>query len=76
VNPPAKQKYQFWTGGAPEGELETWLASAQETKGSWWPHWQAWIEAMADERVPARQPGGGVLEVLDDAPGTYVLVRS
>src|ERR671920_1786928 len=28
VNPPSKPKYQFWTGGPIEGELETWMGQA------------------------------------------------
>ena len=41
VNPPAKPKYQYWTGGPPEGEFEDWVAAAKETPGSWWPDWVA-----------------------------------
>lgn len=76
VNPPDKNKYQYWTNGTPQGKLEDWFASAKETPGSWWPHWQAWIEQQDKKRVPARQPGGAVLEPLGDAPGTYVTIRS
>ncbi|CDZ60283.1 Poly(R)-hydroxyalkanoic acid synthase, class I [Neorhizobium galegae bv. orientalis] len=75
VNPPDKQKYQYWTGGKAEGQYEDWLTGAEETKGSWWPHWHAWAEAKDDERVPARKPGGKALNAIADAPGTYVLER-
>ena len=74
VNPPALKKYQHWTGGKPVGRFEDWLVSATENPGSWWPHWQRWIEAMTDDRVPARIPGK-TLEPLGDAPGSYVKVR-
>lgn len=76
VNPPAKPKYQYWTGGKPVGELEDWIAAAQEHPGSWWPYWATWIENQAPERVPARIPGDGKLAALGDAPGTYVLEKS
>jgi len=72
VNPPAKRKYQYWTGGDTSGDLKNWIATAEETPGSWWPHWHAWVEALAPERVPARQPGGGRLAPIEDAPGSYV----
>lgn len=75
VNPPDKQKYQYWTNGAVKGAYEDWVAGAKETPGSWWPHWQRWIETMDDERVPARTPGGGALNAIADAPGSYVLAR-
>jgi len=74
VNPPWSKKYQFWTGGKPEGSLEDWLARATETPGSWWPHWHSWIEKQDKMRVKARKPGKGG-KVLGDAPGTYVKVR-
>ncbi|MBO3760106.1 class I poly(R)-hydroxyalkanoic acid synthase [Ciceribacter sp. L1K22] len=75
VNPPDKKKYQYWTGGAPVGDYEDWLVKAKETAGSWWPHWQTWIEALDADRVPARKPGGGALNAIADAPGSYVLER-
>ncbi len=76
VNPPGKQKYQFWTGGPVEGELEEWVAKASENPGSWWPYWLSWIKEQAPRMVPAREPGGGKLETLCDAPGTYVLSKA
>lgn len=76
VNPPAKKKYQYWTNGPVTGNLEDWMQAATETPGSWWPHWQQWIEKQDEERVPARKPGGKKLKPLCDAPGTYVRVQS
>ncbi|TRC74583.1 class I poly(R)-hydroxyalkanoic acid synthase [Mesorhizobium sp. WSM4307] len=74
VNPPASGKYQYWTGGKPEGDFGQWIARAAEHPGSWWPHWQSWIEAKDDTRVPARKPGKH-MKTLGDAPGSYVKVR-
>ncbi|WP_445504154.1 PHA/PHB synthase family protein [Microvirga sp. G4-2] len=76
VNSPSKPKYQFWTGGPVEGELEDWMAKTTEHPGSWWSYWFSWIEKQAPKKVPAREPGGGKLEPLCDAPGTYVLARA
>lgn len=77
VNPPHKNKYQFWTSDGPlGGDLQAWLDGAQETVGSWWPDWHRWLEALEPERVPARDPEQGKLEPLCDAPGTYVKVVS
>jgi polyhydroxyalkanoate synthase len=74
VNPPALKKYQYWTGGKPVGTLEEWLDKASEHPGSWWPHWQQWIEERDPTRVPAREPGANV-GTLGDAPGEYVRIR-
>src|SRR6266404_2590259 len=77
VNPPAKTKYQYWTGDTPRGEdVEGWLRNAAEHPGSWWPDWLAWIKAQDAEEVEARPPGGGVFAPIEDAPGSYVKLRS
>jgi polyhydroxyalkanoate synthase len=76
VNPPMKPKYQYWTGGPPDGKFEDWVAKAKETPGSWWPDWLAWLTAQAPQRVPARKPGDGKLKPLCDAPGEYVRVKA
>ncbi|MFI0847866.1 class I poly(R)-hydroxyalkanoic acid synthase [Mesorhizobium sp. IMUNJ 23232] len=74
VNPPAQMKYQHWTGGKPVGAFEDWIAHATENPGSWWPHWQKWIEDKDARRVAARKPGDKG-KILGEAPGTYVKVR-
>ncbi len=75
VNPPALNKYQYWTGGKPVGDFDAWLAAAKETPGSWWPHWHEWIAGRDDRLVTARRPGARGMPILGDAPGTYVTVR-
>ncbi|MBB5751217.1 class I poly(R)-hydroxyalkanoic acid synthase [Prosthecomicrobium pneumaticum] len=77
VNPPARGKYQYWTGPAPKGDgYDSWLGAAQEHPGSWWPHWQAWVERQASDRVPARTVGSARYRPIEDAPGRYVARRS
>ena len=76
VNPPGKPKYQYWTGGKPNGnDLDEWLKSAKEHPGSWWPDWLAWLTSHDDKKVPARTIGGGKMKPIEDAPGSYVKVR-
>jgi polyhydroxyalkanoate synthase len=74
VNPPALGKYQHWTNGPPVGDFDQWVAKATENPGSWWPHWQQWIEARDKRRVAARKPGEKT-KTFGDAPGSYVKVR-
>jgi polyhydroxyalkanoate synthase len=76
VNPAGKPKYQFWTDGPPLGEFEDWVERAKETPGSWWPDWIEWIAAQTPAKVSAREPGGGKLTLLGDAPGEYVRVKA
>jgi polyhydroxyalkanoate synthase subunit PhaC len=76
INPPAKNKYQYWTGAKPVGaDVNKWLAKAKEHPGSWWPDWLEWIQSRDATLVKARKPGGGKLKPIEDAPGSYVKVR-
>ncbi len=77
INPPAKPKYQYWTGDKPTGSsVDNWRKTATEHPGSWWPDWLDWLKGQAPETVPARKVGGGKLKPLEDAPGSYVKVKS
>jgi poly[(R)-3-hydroxyalkanoate] polymerase subunit PhaC len=80
INPPERHKYQYWTGAKPtSANLERWLAKAVEHPGSWWPDWFEWLTAQnaaqGVAQVPARVPGGGEIEPIEDAPGSYVKVK-
>lgn len=77
VNPPdAKRvKYQFWTNNDRVDTLEQWLESAKETPGSWWPHWAEWVAKRSGDWILPREPGA-TLGVIEDAPGSYVKVKS
>jgi polyhydroxyalkanoate synthase len=76
VNPPGQNKYQYWTGPKPAAaDVDKWLARAKENPGSWWPDWLDWLTGEDDAEVPGRQPGGGKLKPIEDAPGSYVKVR-
>ncbi|NJS14932.1 MAG: alpha/beta fold hydrolase [Sphingopyxis sp.] len=75
VNPPAAGKYQYWTGDSDAPSLRDFVASATETKGSWWPHWLRWLQGHGAGTVPAkgaRIPGGKGNPAIEDAPGRYV----
>ncbi len=78
VNPPAAKKYQYWTNSKRKKypDAEAWLADAEEYPGSWWPDWHAWLSKKSGPKVAARVPGDGALEAIEDAPGSYVKLRS
>jgi polyhydroxyalkanoate synthase len=76
INPPDKAKYQYWTGPRPaSANVERWLSKAKEHAGSWWPDWLHWLKAQEATEVAAREPGGGRVVPIEDAPGSYVKVR-
>ena len=77
VNPPNKQKYQYWTGPRPRSaNLDGWLKKAKEHPGSWWPDWLTWLKRHDATEAPARVPGDGALKPIEDAPGSYVKVQA
>ncbi len=77
INHPDAKKYQHWTNSALPGTVEEWVAGAVEHPGSWWPHWAAWLNERSGGMVPARDPSNGPLGTpLEDAPGSFVKVRS
>jgi polyhydroxyalkanoate synthase subunit PhaC len=89
INPPDAKKYQYWTGAevqsadVAEGTgvtedtiIEAWMKKATKHPGSWWPDWLDWLKSQDARRVPARKIGGGKLKALEDAPGSYVRVKS
>lgn len=78
VNPPAAKKYQYWTNSSPADSLETFLETASETSGSWWPDWLRWLAGIDGAKIAtngARIPGMGALAAITEAPGEYVRKR-
>ena len=76
VNPPAKSKRSFWSGGSIGEDPEQWLASAQSSLGSWWPHWSAWLKQKSNKQVPAPAKLGSIkYPEIEAAPGRYVKER-
>ncbi len=76
VNPPAANKYGYWTHDALPDSPDEWMAQATQHEGSWWPDWQQWIVSRGGATVPARKPGDGGLATIEDAPGRYVGERA
>jgi len=72
VNPPAKEKYCYWTYARTPKNPDAWLQKATQHAGSWWPEWAKWIARFAGGKVAARQPGDAGLTPIEDAPGRYV----
>ncbi|HEU0199988.1 MAG TPA: class I poly(R)-hydroxyalkanoic acid synthase [Burkholderiaceae bacterium] len=74
VNPAKKNKRNYWLDGPNSDNAEGWLAGARSVPGSWWPHWSAWLERHAGERVPApAHAGSEKYGAIEPAPGSYVM---
>jgi polyhydroxyalkanoate synthase len=75
INPPAANKYCYWTGDKPSGGADAWLENAEQHPGSWWNDWGRWVAKHGGEKVAARIPGTGKFKAIEDAPGSYAKVR-
>ena len=77
INPPAANKYGYWTNDELPAASDDFLAGATQNAGSWWPHWQQWVSGQTggSAMVAARVPGEGALKVIEDAPGSFVKCR-
>jgi polyhydroxyalkanoate synthase subunit PhaC len=80
VSAPGKTKYPYWVNKKPLthadcATLDGWLEGAKQVKGSWWPHWTKWLTQYSGTMVAARKPGAK-LGIIEDAPGSYVKVKT
>jgi polyhydroxyalkanoate synthase len=76
VNPPAANKYCFWINSKSPADPQEWFDGAEQHQGSWWSDWHKWLSRKSGAKVPARVPGDGKLEPIEDAPGSYVKVSA
>ncbi len=76
INPPSKKRRSYWTSDRLSAGAEEWLAGAEETQGSWWSNWNAWLEGFAGGECAARKKlGNAKFKAIEPAPGRYVKVR-
>ncbi|MEO9897051.1 MAG: class I poly(R)-hydroxyalkanoic acid synthase [Paracoccaceae bacterium] len=74
VNPPSKNKYGHYVNDDLALDVEDWFEGADFQEGSWWPRWENWLKKRSGKQVNARIPGDSDLDILCDAPGTYVKI--
>ena len=73
VNPPSKNKRNFWVNATIDGDPQQWLKHAEEKPGSWWPHWGEWLARRGGgERAAPRTTGNARHKPVAAAPGSYV----
>ncbi|PQJ63833.1 class I poly(R)-hydroxyalkanoic acid synthase [Vibrio chagasii] len=73
VNHPDKKKYGFWLNDNLDDSADEWLSNATHNEGSWWTHWNQWLQGFeAGERVEPFNQGSELYPVIGQAPGNYV----
>jgi len=77
INPPARNKRNFWLNENLNGTAMNWLERAEEKSGSWWPDWDTWMKRHSSGTVPAPvRAGNSAYNVIEPAPGRYVKQKS
>ncbi len=73
LNPPGNPKAKYYrASGKPPATPEKWLAGAEETAGSWWPHWMEWLQERSGKKVPPPKTMGNTNHTpVGAAPGEY-----
>ena len=72
INHPDKNKYGYWTAAAHPPAAEEWFEKTTYHEGSWWNHWNKWIQPYAGEMIPARKHE----KAIEPAPGSYVRMKA
>ncbi len=78
INPPAANKYGYWTNAKLPATADEWFKGAQQHAGSWWDDWLAWLGPQLGAQVSAREVGKGGrgrLRAIEPAPGSYARHR-
>ncbi|MEZ8087012.1 class I poly(R)-hydroxyalkanoic acid synthase [Vibrio sp. 1S139] len=73
VNHPDKKKYGFWLNDNLDDSADEWLTNATHNEGSWWTHWNQWLQGFeTDEKIEPFNQGSELNPVIGKAPGNYV----
>jgi polyhydroxyalkanoate synthase len=75
VNAPEANKYGYKTNSQSIEDFKTpeeWLTTSAYHDGSWWVHWEKWLERRSGQKIKKRIPGSESRPVIEDAPGTFV----
>ncbi|MFL7010811.1 class I poly(R)-hydroxyalkanoic acid synthase [Enterovibrio norvegicus] len=73
VNHPSRNKYGYWVNSELSESADEWFESASHNTGSWWLHWDKWLEAYSPkEKIEPYAQGSENFPVLTVAPGNYV----
>jgi polyhydroxyalkanoate synthase subunit PhaC len=70
---PGSARASHRTGDISGDDPQTWLAGSVDNQGSWWDHWNAWIERRTPgKRLAPVRLGSDSYPPVGDAPGEYV----
>jgi len=75
INPPSKNRRSYWVSNDRllPATADVWLHNATEKPGSWWTHWNDWLQPFAGgEKAAPKSYGSSKHRPIEPAPGRYV----
>ena len=80
INPPAAGKRSHWVSASGQfpADVNDWIESATEHKGSWWSDWAVWLKPLAGKQIaaPKAYGRGKAYAAIEPAPGRYVKAKA
>jgi polyhydroxyalkanoate synthase subunit PhaC len=79
INPASKGKRSHWIGVDNHfpPDVNDWIASSTEHRGSWWTDWSDWLKSHAGKLVAAPKGyGNRQHKPIEPAPGRYVKAKA
>ena len=80
INPPAAGKRSHWVSNSGKfpADVNEWIDSATEHKGSWWSDWAAWLKPLSGKQIaaPKTYGRGKAFTAIEPAPGRYVKAKA
>ena len=74
VSPPDNPKARYMTNSEIKPTADEWLETADEHQGTWWPHWNQWMQDRSGAlKIAPKKTGSKSHRPLEAAPGSYVL---
>ena len=73
INPPAKNKRNYWTNNQLPAKAQDWFKNAKEIPGSWWPDFTNWLSSFGGKQIAVPKAyGNSKYKLIEPAPGSYV----
>jgi len=73
LSPPGNPKASYFINDETPETPDQFMETATRVQGSWWEHWQKWLqERSGKEKVAPKTLGSKLHPAGEKAPGTYV----
>ncbi len=78
INHPNMNKYCYWINNkdfTSYKDSDKWFNDCTQKNGSWWIYYNEWLKNYSGSLIKAKLPEEINPTIIEDAPGSYVMVR-